>query len=176
MPPALVWLVATLCASFPSPGLPPGSTPSEKRGRRFFENVGPDFAAGLKPGLCSHCHSGPLLNQTNEFADDFILLPIPAGQRFLNVGISEFNTAGNPVRSLFSMGVPAMNSTCSARIPGGRFRRASGILRSTRRSQASMPSKSRRCAASGTRPRTSTTIRRRHSRPWLRITPTSFSL
>ena len=82
----------------PAPTLPAGNTPSEKRGRRFFEDVGPDPAAGFKPGLCSHCHSGPLLNQTNQFADDFILLPIPAGQRFLSVGVSEFNTAGNPVR------------------------------------------------------------------------------
>ena len=82
----------------PAPALPTGNTPSEKRGRRFFEDVGPDPAAGFKPGLCSHCHSGPLLNQTNQFADDFILLPIPAGQRFLSVGVSEFNTAGNPVR------------------------------------------------------------------------------
>jgi cytochrome c peroxidase len=82
----------------PAPDLPLGNTPSEKRGRRFFEDVPPNPAAGLKPGLCSHCHSGPLLNQTNEFADDFILLPIPAGQRFLSVGVSEFNTMGNPVR------------------------------------------------------------------------------
>jgi cytochrome c peroxidase len=90
--------LAAFARGGPAPALPPGHTPSEKRGRRFFEDVGPDFADGLKPGLCSHCHSGPLLNQTNEFADDFTLLPIPAGQRFLNVGVTEFNTAGNPVR------------------------------------------------------------------------------
>jgi cytochrome c peroxidase len=90
----------------PAPALPPGNTPSEKRGRRFFEDVGPDPAAGLKPGLCSHCHSGPLLNQTNQFASAFIGgLPIPAGQRFLGVGVSEFNTAGNPVREfIFDQG------------------------------------------------------------------------
>ena len=81
-----------------APALPEGNTPSERRGRRFFEDVGPDPSDGLKPGLCSHCHSGPLLNQTNQFADDFTFLPIPAGQRFLSVGVSEFNTAGNPVR------------------------------------------------------------------------------
>jgi cytochrome c peroxidase len=103
-----LFFTSTALAAFarggPAPGLPPGNTPSEKRGRRFFEDVGPDFAAGLKPGLCSHCHSGPLLNQTNEFADDFILLPIPAGQRFLNVGVTEFNTAGNPVREFIFNG------------------------------------------------------------------------
>ena len=92
----------------PAPALPAGHTPSEQRGRRFFEDVAPDPAAGFKPGLCSHCHSGPLLNQTNEFADDFILLPIPAGQRFLSVGVSEFNAAGNPIREfIFDRGTAA---------------------------------------------------------------------
>jgi len=92
-----------------APGLPTGQTASEQRGRRFFEDVGPDFAQGFKPGLCAHCHSGPLLNQTNEFAKDFIApAPIPAGQRFLSVGISEFNTAHNPVREfVFNAGTPA---------------------------------------------------------------------
>ena len=91
----------------PAPGLPEGRTESEKRGRRFFENVPPDESEGFKPGLCAHCHSGPMLNQTNEFAKDFILLPIPAGQRFLSVGISEFNQAQNPVRDfVFFQGTP----------------------------------------------------------------------
>jgi len=83
--------------SGPAPELPAGNTASEKRGRRFFEDVPPNPAEGFKPGLCSHCHSGPLLNKTNEFAKDFIGLPIPAGQRFSNVGVSEFNLAQNPV-------------------------------------------------------------------------------
>ena len=83
----------------PAPGLPEGHTESEKRGRRFFLDVPPDPTDGLKPGLCGHCHSGPLLNQTNQFAKDFILIPtIPAGQRFISVGISEFNDAQNPTR------------------------------------------------------------------------------
>lgn len=91
----------------PAPGLPQGRTPAEQRGRRFFEDVPPDPAQGLKPGLCSHCHSGPLLNQTNEFAQFFIPspAPIPAGQRFISVGVSEFNAAGNPVREfVFNQG------------------------------------------------------------------------
>ena len=79
----------------PAPILPLGETESEKRGRRFFEDVPPDPTDGLKPGLCSHCHSGPLLNQTNEFAKLFIPspAPIPAGQRFTSVGVSEFHRA-----------------------------------------------------------------------------------
>jgi hypothetical protein len=77
----------------PAPVLPAGTTDSERRGRKFFEDLppGPTF----KDGLCAACHSGPLLNQTNQF------LPIPgviAGSRFQTVGVSEFNVAGNPER------------------------------------------------------------------------------
>ena len=93
----------------PAPGLPSGRSDSEKRGRRFFEDVPPDFAQGLKPGLCAHCHSGALLNTTNQFAKFFIPspAPIPEGQRFLSVGVSEFNAAGNPVREfVFNQGTP----------------------------------------------------------------------
>jgi cytochrome c peroxidase len=83
-----------------APGLPRGNTASERRGRRFFEDVPPNLEDGLTSGLCAHCHSGPLLNTTNEFAQFFIPSPdpIPAGQRFISVGVSEFNAAGNPVR------------------------------------------------------------------------------
>jgi cytochrome c peroxidase len=93
----------------PAPELPQGHTESEKRGCRFFEDVAPDLSQGLKPGLCSHCHSGPLLNATNQFAQFFIPspAPIPAGQRFLSVGVSEFNDAANPVREfVFNAGTP----------------------------------------------------------------------
>jgi cytochrome c peroxidase len=87
------------------PALPEGQTASEKRGRRFFLDVPPDPTDGLKPGLCAHCHSGPLLNQTNQFAKDFIGLPIPAGQRFISVGVSEINEGGNPAREfIFNKG------------------------------------------------------------------------
>ena len=93
--------------SGPAPELPKGQTASEKRGRRFFEDVPPDPTDGFKPGLCSHCHSGPLLNKTNQFAEAFIGLPIPAGQRFSNVGVSEFNAAQNPVHTfVFNKGTP----------------------------------------------------------------------
>ena len=90
-----------------APALPIGNTPSEKRGRRFFENVPPNPADGFTSGLCSHCHSGPLLNQTNEFAKDFIGLPIPAGVRFFGVLVSEFNHLGNPMHEyVFDKGTP----------------------------------------------------------------------
>jgi len=90
-----------------APALPLGNTASEKRGRRFFEDHPPDPTDGFKPGLCAHCHSGALQNQTNKFAQDFIGLPIPAGQRFISVGVSEFNEGGNPVREfIFNDGTP----------------------------------------------------------------------
>src|SRR3954454_17521066 len=50
-----------------APGLPQGNTASEKRGRRFFEDE-VDFG-DAKHGLCAGCHAGPLLNQTNRFAE-----------------------------------------------------------------------------------------------------------
>lgn len=76
-----------------APVLPAGTTDAERRGRRFFEDLPP--GADFKDGLCAACHSGPMLNQTNQF------LPVPGvipGSRFQTIGISEFNTAGNPVR------------------------------------------------------------------------------
>lgn len=75
-----------------APGLPEGCTPAEKRGRRFFEDLPP--GADGKDGLCSACHSGALLNQTNEF----LPVPVPVGTRFIGVLVSELNAAANPVR------------------------------------------------------------------------------
>lgn len=80
----------------PAPTLPLGRTASEKRGRTFFEDVPPDFSVtppNFKVGACAACHSGPLLNQTNQF----LPLPLPPGSRFQTVLVSEFNAAGNPV-------------------------------------------------------------------------------
>jgi cytochrome c peroxidase len=80
----------------PPPALPLGRTASEKRGRKFFEDVPPDFSGptpDFRPGFCSSCHSGPLMNQTNVF----LPLPLPPGSRFQNVLVSDFNVMGNPV-------------------------------------------------------------------------------
>ena len=91
----------------PSPELPRGNTDSERRGRRFFESVPPNPADGLKPGLCAHCHSGPLMNQTNEFAPLFIGVPIPTGTRFFDIAVSFFNQANNPLSEfVFNPGTP----------------------------------------------------------------------
>ena len=47
----------------------------------------------FKPGSCAGCHSGPMLNQTNQFFP----LAVPPGTRFQSALVSEFNVAGNPV-------------------------------------------------------------------------------
>jgi cytochrome c peroxidase len=73
------------------PGLPQGVTDSEKRGRRFFEDV-IDFV-DFKHGLCAGCHSGPMLNETNLFAQ--IVFGVPKGTRFQNILVSLFNVANN---------------------------------------------------------------------------------
>jgi cytochrome c peroxidase len=93
-----------------APGLPQGRTASEKRGRVFFEDLPPDPTNGFRPGLCAHCHSGPLQNMTNEFVDDFIAPGIPAGLRFFSIGVSEFNTAGNPARDFIFNGTDVVHS------------------------------------------------------------------
>jgi cytochrome c peroxidase len=75
------------------PALPKGRTAAEQRGRLFFEDV-PFASPDQKAGICAACHSGPMLNETNQF------LPVPPGRRggrFQSVLVSELNEAGNPV-------------------------------------------------------------------------------
>ena len=79
-----------------APQLPEGQTDAERRGRIFFDDLPPDFSVNppnFKPGACAACHSGPMLNQTNEF----LPVAVPAGTRFQSVLVSEFNDARNPV-------------------------------------------------------------------------------
>jgi cytochrome c peroxidase len=75
-----------------TPRLPAGRTPTEIRGRRFF--IDAPLQGDFKTGLCGNCHSGPMLNETNEFA---LFPPFARGGRFQTVGVSEINAAGNPV-------------------------------------------------------------------------------
>jgi len=71
----------------PAPGLPEGTTASEKRGRAFFEPT----------GLCGQCHSGVLLNEVPSIGNVF---GHPAGTRFANVRVSDpaFNPRKRPGR------------------------------------------------------------------------------
>ncbi len=66
-----------------APALPFGRTISEIRGRRFF--IDAPLTGDNKTGACAVCHSGPMLNQTNQF----LPLPVPAGTRFQTVNVSE---------------------------------------------------------------------------------------
>jgi hypothetical protein len=85
------------------PGLPPGRTESEKRGRRFFEDE-VDFV-DLKHGACAGCHAGPMLNETNLFGQ--LAFGVPVGTRFQDILVSELNVAGNPLREyVFNEGQP----------------------------------------------------------------------
>ena len=86
----------------PAPGLPQGATDAERRGRLFFEDVG--GSGSSKPGICATCHSGPMLNQTNQFFP----LPLPPGSRFQDVLVSALNAAGKPGQE-FSFQKPGRN-------------------------------------------------------------------
>jgi cytochrome c peroxidase len=95
-----------------APELPEGCTPAERRGRRFFEDLpgGPT----LKDGLCANCHSGPLLDRTNQF----LPLPLPVGSRFQTVGVSELNAMGNPVRDFIFSNPDGSTTIVSSPDPG----------------------------------------------------------
>jgi len=74
----------------PPPHLPNGVTASEKRGRAMFDDV--PITPGSTKGLCAMCHSGPMLDVSNEFN---IFLPVP-GVRFFGVHVSERNKLNLP--------------------------------------------------------------------------------
>ena len=86
--------------SSPSPGVRRSFRAAARRRNGgvvyFFEDLPPDFSVNppnLKPGACAACHSGPMLNQTNEF----LPVAVPKGTRFQTVLVSELNAARNPV-------------------------------------------------------------------------------
>lgn len=80
-----------------APALPQGKTASERRGRRFFEDLpfvmNAEGTAMSLDGICAHCHSGPLLDTNNAFG-----LFVP-GERWSTAGVSQINRIGNPVRT-----------------------------------------------------------------------------
>lgn len=75
------------------PELPKGTTDAEQRGRLFF--VDAPFQPPSKMGMCAMCHSGPMLNETNEFSP--AVFGNPPGIRAHNVLVSERNVIGNPL-------------------------------------------------------------------------------
>jgi Di-haem cytochrome c peroxidase len=77
------------------PRLPEGHTASEKRGREFF--VDAPWNPPSKKGVCALCHSGPMLNTSNEFTT--IPTGAPPGWRAFDIGVSSRNLMNNPVRT-----------------------------------------------------------------------------
>ena len=75
----------------PAPRLPNGVTASEKRGRAMFDDV--PITPGSTRGLCAMCHSGPMLDVSNEFN---VFLPGLPGFRFFGVSVSERNKLNLP--------------------------------------------------------------------------------
>jgi cytochrome c peroxidase len=83
----------------PPPQLPNGVTASEKRGRAMFDDV--PITPGSTRGLCAMCHSGPMLDVSNEFN---IFLPF-RGMRFFGVGVTERNKLNLPTYEFIVDGV-----------------------------------------------------------------------
>jgi hypothetical protein len=79
----------------PAPELPAANSESEARGRLFFVDAA--MTAGSKPGACAMCHSGPALNEVNQFG----AAAIPGaggarGAKFGSVLVAQTNALGNP--------------------------------------------------------------------------------
>ena len=88
----------------PPPRLPDGVTASQKRGRAMFDNV--PITPGSTRGLCAMCHSGPMLDVSNEFN---IFLPVP-GLRFFGVSVSERNKLNLPTHEFIVDGTDTIVS------------------------------------------------------------------
>ena len=84
----------------PPPRLPNGVTASERRGRAMFDDV--PITPGSTRGLCAMCHSGPMLDVSNEFN---IFLPGLPGLRFFGVGVTERNKLNLPTQEYLVDGV-----------------------------------------------------------------------
>jgi cytochrome c peroxidase len=87
----------------PPPRLPNGVTTSEKRGRAMFDNVA--ITPGSTRGLCGMCHSGPMLDVSNEFN---IFLPDLPGFRFFGVSVSERNKLKLPTHEFIIDGTDTL--------------------------------------------------------------------
>ena len=96
-----------------APSLPLGSTDSERRGRVFFEDR--PFTGDTKPGICAICHSGPMLNETNDFIP---VPPLRRGGRVQTVFVSEINAANNPIIDFVFQNADGTSTVVSSPDPG----------------------------------------------------------
>lgn len=55
------------------------------------------FQPGSTEGICALCHSGPMLNRTNQFAP--AVIGGPPGSGIANIGVSERNLVNLPERT-----------------------------------------------------------------------------
>lgn len=93
-----------------APELPPGTSPSQQRGRRWFVRSA--------QGICSHCHAGPMLNETSEFLVPPPGVVIPPGSRFFTAFVSELNKANAPVRTFIITNADGTETTVTSPDPG----------------------------------------------------------
>jgi cytochrome c peroxidase len=88
-----------------------------RRGGLPRRNAAAFFDSSTPAGKCAQCHSGPLLNTTDEFNGCSVgrsCAPFPvgqqlqlAGQRISSDGASELNFGGNPVKTYVFHNIPA---------------------------------------------------------------------
>lgn len=88
----------SFAAGGPPPALPEGNTESERRGRRFFDDV--EIAPPSTRGTCALCHSGPLLNESNG-RNPLPVPPyrVPKGTRFQSILSAELKPGSAPLRT-----------------------------------------------------------------------------
>ncbi len=94
----------------PAPTLPPGHSPAQKRGRKWFVRSA--------AGICSHCHAGPMLNETSEFLQPPPGVIVPPGSRFFTAFVSELNKANAPVRTFIVTGPGGAETIVQSPDPG----------------------------------------------------------
>jgi cytochrome c553 len=88
----------------PNPGIPAGTTESERRGAAFFAPT----------ALCGSCHGGPLLN-TNQPGNP---LGLPAGTQFGTSLASEANRLNNPVTTYLVTNAQGVEESITTADPG----------------------------------------------------------
>jgi hypothetical protein len=104
---------------------------------------GCDDLADFKHGACAACHSGPMLNETNEFC--LRIAKIPGHTRFQSVRVSELNEAHNPVHEYVFTNPDGTTTRLVSPDPGRAL--ITGVGNESVSSTTSTRSRSRRCGA-----------------------------
>jgi cytochrome c peroxidase len=91
----------------PAPTLPKPNTASEKRGAAWFDTT-------QASGVCAHCHSGPMLNETNQYN----VFGLPPGTRFVTAFVSELNPGNRPTQTFIFTNPDSSKTTVTTPDPG----------------------------------------------------------